>query len=120
MAIFHTISLLVVSIPSIYALSCIPCDRTRPCVKPINCKGGLVKGVCGCCDVCAKTQGERCGGPWRIHGHCAKGLKCLSRTRTKNESGFLPKPFQAGICGSGKCIGSKLTVEFSIYFLLAT
>ena len=61
------------------ALSCLRCDS--PFVKclpahKLNCKGGLVKDVCGCCATCAKVKGEKCGGPWNIYGKCDDGFIC--------------------------------------------
>ena len=61
------------------ALSCLPCDS--PFVKclplrKLNCKGGLVKSVCGCCAICAKVKGEKCGGFWGEEGTCDYGLTC--------------------------------------------
>ena len=32
--------------------------------------------MCGCCDVCAKAEGEVCGGPWGKDGVCADNLTC--------------------------------------------
>ena len=52
--------------------------------------GGLVKGVCHCCYVCAKVEGEICGGPWNFVGKCDKGLTCVK---------FQPMNFNSrGIC----------------------
>ena len=58
-------------------LRCLPCNRSR-CVplNELNCKGGLVKDVCGCCVICAKLNGEKCGGPWHEYGTCDYGLTC--------------------------------------------
>ena len=61
------------------ALSCLRCDSPLVKCKPVNtlnCAGGLVRGVCGCCAVCAKVKGEKCGGPWNIRGKCDCGLRC--------------------------------------------
>ena len=30
--------------------------------------------------VCAKVEGERCGGPWNIAGVCDKGLICSPKS----------------------------------------
>ena len=64
----------------VISLKCIPCSQAR-CSTPVNCKGGLVKSICGCCNVCAKVEGERCGGPWQTQGQCDSGLKCVVRDR---------------------------------------
>ena len=45
----------------------------------IHVLGGLVKDMCGCCDVCAKAESENCGGLFHFHGQCDKGLNCVSR-----------------------------------------
>lgn len=61
-------------------LKCPPCDRIhcslRKARKLQRCKGGIVKGVCGCCLVCAKLDGQRCGGGLNIYGTCDKGFNC--------------------------------------------
>ena len=56
------------------ALLCIPCSDVK-CETPI-CRGGFVKDACNCCKTCAKTVGEKCGGPYDMSGVCDKGLKC--------------------------------------------
>lgn len=59
------------------SLSCIRCDE-RPCEVPTCCESGeYVKDVCGCCPVCARPAGKRCGGPWGISGSCSKDHACL-------------------------------------------
>uniref|UniRef100_A0A8C8DZ45 Si:ch73-330k17.3 n=1 Tax=Oryzias sinensis TaxID=183150 RepID=A0A8C8DZ45_9TELE len=62
------------------ALHCPPCERihcsTRRALR-LQCKGGVTTGVCGCCPVCAKTEGETCGGTWNHLGKCDEGLVCV-------------------------------------------
>ncbi len=60
------------------SLSCIPCEdwQCTP-VEELNCQGGLTMDVCGCCKVCAKIEGEKCGGLWHLHGECDDGLTCV-------------------------------------------
>ena len=82
-------------------LTCLPCcsDREsgfrsigdRPsCAtcSPLSaseCKSGqLTKGICSCCNVCAKAEGETCGGPWNIDGVCADNFFC---DKSKEEDG---------------------------------
>jgi len=66
-------------------LSCPPCEMIHCSVRKAKrlqrCKGGLAKGVCGCCLVCAKLEGQRCGGALNFHGTCDQGLYC----RTEGE-----------------------------------
>ena len=42
--------------------------------------GGTTTDACGCCTVCAKVEGEKCGGPWNIAGVCDKGLICVPQS----------------------------------------
>ncbi|CAG0895021.1 unnamed protein product, partial [Cyprideis torosa] len=53
-----------------------------------NCPRGIVKDVCGCCDICAKDLGETCGGPYEAFGKCGPGLRC------ERDLSHLPKQAQ--------------------------
>lgn len=60
-------------------LQCPPCDRVhcwprRP--SRLRCPGGVVLGVCECCPVCARLDGQPCGGRWNYLGKCDAGLHC--------------------------------------------
>jgi len=60
-------------------LQCPPCERVhcsprRP--SRLRCRGGIVRGVCNCCPVCAKLEGDSCGGQWNYLGRCDAGLYC--------------------------------------------
>jgi len=60
-------------------LQCPPCERIHCAPRRaahLKCKGGLVRGVCNCCPVCARTEGETCGGQWNYLGRCDEGLAC--------------------------------------------
>ncbi|XP_037071866.1 cysteine-rich motor neuron 1 protein-like isoform X2 [Pollicipes pollicipes] len=61
------------------ALSCTPCEKTT-CVE-VSCPGRTVRDVCGCCDVCARGLGERCGGYFDSFGLCDDGLVCQTSPR---------------------------------------
>ncbi|XP_002158916.2 CUB and zona pellucida-like domain-containing protein 1 [Hydra vulgaris] len=66
-----------------YKLRC-NCNQTQ-CIEPVGCLSGKVKDACDCCNVCAKTEGERCGGRNHIGGECGKALQCMvRRLRTHN------------------------------------
>ena len=54
-------------------------DDAPPCVQTPQCcdSGFYTLDVCGCCLTCAKPEGAVCGGPFRIAGQCAAGLRCL-------------------------------------------
>ncbi|TWW76032.1 Venom protein 302 [Takifugu flavidus] len=64
------------------ALHCPPCEQvhcsSRRALK-LLCKGGVTTGVCGCCPVCARAEGETCGGTWDYLGKCDQGLVCVSQ-----------------------------------------
>ena len=68
----------LVVIPTVDALSCLPCESVQ-CPTPVNCNGGTVLGICGCCRECAKVEGEACGGHWEEVGRCDSGLTCVVR-----------------------------------------
>ncbi|XP_077973401.1 single insulin-like growth factor-binding domain protein-2 [Styela clava] len=60
------------------ALTCPECG-SFPCPQVLCQKGSsLAKGVCGCCDVCSKQEGDSCGGLWNLDGTCdsEKNLEC--------------------------------------------
>ncbi|XP_076031862.1 venom protein 302-like [Oratosquilla oratoria] len=74
-------------------LDCIPCsDTVCDPPKPVNCKWGTQKDVCGCCLVCAKGLGEVCGGPWFSSGRCARGLRCLRDFKSEGVCILVRKP----------------------------
>lgn len=81
------------------ALHCPPCEQihcsTRRALK-LQCKGGVTMGVCGCCPVCARAEGETCGGRWDYLGKCDEGLACVYQGSDKTSSD------QEGICKTGK------------------
>ncbi len=51
-----------------------------PCEDMTCCRSGqLATDLCGCCDVCARAEGEKCAETeWHGHGQCAHGLSCHS------------------------------------------
>ncbi|CAL1543997.1 unnamed protein product [Lymnaea stagnalis] len=58
------------------ALSCLPCEPQQ-CPNTTDCPGGLVMGVCMCCQECARQVNESCGGPFGTLGTCDRNLHCL-------------------------------------------
>uniref|UniRef100_A0A8C2ZCD0 IGFBP N-terminal domain-containing protein n=1 Tax=Cyclopterus lumpus TaxID=8103 RepID=A0A8C2ZCD0_CYCLU len=82
------------------ALHCPPCERihcsTRRALK-LQCKGGVTTGVCGCCPVCARAEGENCGGTWDYLGKCDEGLVCVYQEATA---------VSKGLCKAGEIMGS--------------
>ncbi|KFM61586.1 Cysteine-rich motor neuron 1 protein, partial [Stegodyphus mimosarum] len=59
-------------------LHCPPCEQVH-CDNYVRCKGGFSFDVCNCCKVCAKLEGEQCGGHHNYLGRCDKGLTCQPR-----------------------------------------
>ena len=64
--------------------------------------GGYTKNVCGCCYVCAKLEGELCGGYWFHFGRCDTNLKCVLRSHGKLINKGLAGYFKPGRCEHGK------------------
>lgn len=85
------------------ALQCPPCERihcsSRRALK-LQCKGGVTTGVCGCCPVCAKTEGETCGGTWDYLGKCDEGLVCVFQ----DSAAAKPDAERKGICKAGEIV----------------
>ena len=85
--------------PEVEALSCLPCGTT-PCEAPACCdSGAYTKDVCGCCNVCAKSEGEACGGPWNTSGRCKNEHSCFREcgactTLNTNKSCVFPFSYQ--------------------------
>ena len=96
----NTLILLAVVLSVIFTtshcLSCVPCAQWK-CTPDdeLNCKGGLTTGKCGCCNACAKIEGEKCGGIFDILGICDAGLKCV---RAGKKGFLLPRFDRPGIC----------------------
>lgn len=57
-------------------IKCQPCNRIKCVDVQLTCKGEKTKGVCGCCEKCAKVLGENCGGVYYYLGKCSSGLYC--------------------------------------------
>ncbi|XP_048579104.1 agrin isoform X2 [Nematostella vectensis] len=89
---------------SVTSLTCM-CEKEK--CKPMQCKSGYVKDVCGCCDVCAKTVTQKCGGYWGQFGTCAEGLSCVLRKRgqvLKNvQFSFKPGHCEPANCAEKSC-----------------
>jgi hypothetical protein len=87
------VAFVVLAIPAtIEALSCLSCEEvTCTPANELKCKGGLTRGICGCCDVCAKVGGEKCGGLWNMHGTCDSGLRCYKGRK-------VIIPYGVGVC----------------------
>lgn len=69
--------------------ACGPCVQAScPALPPLGCPLGETRDACGCCPVCARGEGEPCGGGAAGRGHCAPGMECVkSRKRRKGKAG---------------------------------
>ncbi|XP_055881857.1 cysteine-rich motor neuron 1 protein-like [Biomphalaria glabrata] len=69
----------------VWNFQCPPCHRLHCSPRrasKLQCKGGVTTGVCGCCPVCAKQEGEECGGHYAYRGKCDRNLDCVLTTTT--------------------------------------
>ncbi|XP_077972770.1 venom protein 302-like [Styela clava] len=73
---WKTVLVLCSIVASTKAFSCWECSEYI--CPDVLCEGSLVKGVCGCCNVCSKQEGEECGGLGNHAGTCEKDLECKS------------------------------------------
>lgn len=84
------------------AVHCPPCERihcsSRRTLK-LQCKGGITTGICGCCPVCARAEGETCGGNWDYLGKCDEGLVCVYQD---SAGGDRADAESRGICKAGE------------------
>ncbi|VTJ91213.1 Hypothetical predicted protein, partial [Marmota monax] len=81
--------------------ACGPCEpATCPPLPPRGCPLGETRDACGCCPVCARGEGEPCGGGGAGRGHCAPGMECVkSRKRRKGKAGAAAGgPAVSGVC----------------------
>lgn len=89
--------------------SCNPED----CSRPADCLAGIVRDICGCCDVCGKAEFEHCDHPAVVsrrdpasrshHGRCGDNLECRVRTdldRNRGPEAICYCRTEDAICGS--------------------
>merc|ERR1712240_309948 len=56
-----------------------PCQECSP--VPDYCSTGqTVLDPCGCCEECAKGEGDECGGLFGLYGTCADDLACVDNS----------------------------------------
>ncbi|XP_042908073.1 single insulin-like growth factor-binding domain protein-2 [Parasteatoda tepidariorum] len=57
------------------------CECDDECPEMEYCEFGEVPDVCECCFMCAKGEGESCGGMYGLAGTCAWGLYCQAHPK---------------------------------------
>ncbi|XP_036140141.1 uncharacterized protein LOC105834238 isoform X2 [Monomorium pharaonis] len=82
--------IVVLSLAVARALSCVCSPLECDVLTDEDCPGGLTWDPCRCCKVCARVEGEACGGLFGFSGTCAIGLQCvivnlLPRSREMDE-----------------------------------
>ncbi|XP_018354526.1 PREDICTED: cysteine-rich motor neuron 1 protein, partial [Trachymyrmex septentrionalis] len=82
--------IVVLSLAVARALSCVCSPLECDVLTDEDCPGGLTWDPCRCCKVCARVEGEPCGGLFGFSGTCAVGLQCvimnlLTRSREVDE-----------------------------------
>ena len=60
-------------------LKCPECNKIHCDQKAIKCNNGWTTDLCGCCSVCARGAGEKCGGVLGYLGVCGQGLVCVHK-----------------------------------------
>lgn len=81
--------------------ACGPCEPAScPPLPPRGCPLGETRDACGCCPMCARGEGEACGGGGAGRGYCAPGMECVkSRKRRKGKAGAAAGgPGVSGVC----------------------
>ncbi|XP_063994822.1 cysteine-rich motor neuron 1 protein isoform X2 [Diachasmimorpha longicaudata] len=69
--------IIVLSLAVARALSCVCSPLECDVLTEEDCPGGLTWDPCRCCKVCARVEGEPCGGLFGFSGSCAVGLQCV-------------------------------------------
>ncbi|XP_076668014.1 crimpy isoform X2 [Andrena cerasifolii] len=85
--------IVVLSVAVARALSCVCSPLECDILTDEDCPGGLTWDPCRCCKVCARVEGEPCGGPFGFSGSCAVGLQCVIKNLLPNT-----REVDEGIC----------------------
>ncbi|KAF7404870.1 hypothetical protein HZH66_003776 [Vespula vulgaris] len=100
--------IVVLSIAVARALSCVCSPLECDILTDEDCPGGLTWDPCRCCKVCARVEGEPCGGLFGFSGSCAVGLQCVIKN-------LLPHTREVD---EGVCASKFLTKLFSFHAVL--
>ncbi|XP_011300108.1 single insulin-like growth factor-binding domain protein-2 [Fopius arisanus] len=93
------IGIIVLSLAVARALSCVCSPLECDVLTNEDCPGGLTWDPCRCCRVCARVEGEPCGGLFGFSGSCAVGLQCVIKNLRP------PDELDEGTCSKipGRC-----------------
>ncbi|XP_066587412.1 cysteine-rich motor neuron 1 protein-like isoform X2 [Prorops nasuta] len=94
---FLLLGIVLLSVAVARAFSCVCSPLECDVLTDEDCPGGLTWDPCKCCRVCARVEGEPCGGLFGFSGSCAEGLQCviknlLPHTREVDEGVCTKKP----------------------------
>ena len=85
------------------------CDLQNCPATPADCPAGEALDQCDCCQVCAASDGEACGGAGHLGGaRCADGMECVvsggteasATVRRRGTSGVCACTTASPVCGS--------------------
>ena len=74
--------------------NCMPCDFWKCEFPKEQCELVLETGICGCCPMCARLEGQLCG---LTRGRCGMGHQCLPDPHSK-------QPLLALLRGHARCV----------------
>ncbi|XP_066537642.1 serine protease HTRA1A [Hoplias malabaricus] len=75
------------------------CDAALCPSAPRPCAAGRALDACGCCSVCAASEGEACGGVAKLGDpRCAEGLQCLVSGGGVTATATVRRRSHGGVC----------------------
>ncbi|CAK9799576.1 Insulin-like growth factor-binding protein 7 [Anthophora plagiata] len=85
--------IVVLSVAVARAFSCVCSPFECDTLTDDDCPGGLTWDPCRCCKVCARVEGEPCGGLFGFSGSCGEGLQCVIKNLLPNT-----RELDEGVC----------------------
>ncbi|XP_075961374.1 insulin-like growth factor-binding protein 7 [Anarhichas minor] len=92
----------VLSVRVLAGPGCGPCDPAQCAPLPEEgCLAGSFLDSCGCCSVCAASEGQLCGGRRAAARRCGSGMECVkSDADKKNKLGVCVCKSDYEVCGT--------------------
>ncbi|CAB4068938.1 unnamed protein product [Lepeophtheirus salmonis] len=79
---------------------CEACNN-EDCPPPNGCVAGLIDDRCGCCKICARSEGELCDLEAKFkYGQCGENLDCVKRKDGSNHEAICLCQVKDMVCGS--------------------